>query len=175
MLELLKLGESDFDVFKSWIKSKDELFQFAGPIFTFPLTDEQLHKYITDDRRIVYKVILTETLEVIGNAELNLENTKPRLSRILIGDISNRNKGLGKRIVDSMLDKLFSELNYNDADLNVFDWNKSAIRCYDKIGFVVNPDVVSKQNNNGEIWTAINMTISKDKWLLNKPSYDAST
>ena len=170
MVYLQKLEESDFDIFKSWIKSQNELFQFAGPIFTFPLTDNQLHKYITDERRIVYKVVLSATNEVIGNAELNLENSTPRLSRILIGDINNRNKGIGKSIVNMMLDKLFSEFNFTEADLNVFDWNKSAIRCYEQIGFVVNPNVASKQNNDGSIWTAINMTISKNHWLLNRLS-----
>jgi len=77
MIELRKLEQGDFDIFKSWISSKDELFQFAGPIFHFPLTDEQLHTYITDERRVAYKVVLSEKNTIIGNAELNFENTLP--------------------------------------------------------------------------------------------------
>ena len=46
MIELKPFTENDFPIFKSWIHSEEELFQFAGPIFTYPLTDEQLTKYI---------------------------------------------------------------------------------------------------------------------------------
>lgn len=31
MLELHKLEQTDFELFKSWIKNKDELMQFAAP------------------------------------------------------------------------------------------------------------------------------------------------
>ena len=165
MVKLKKLKEEDFDTFKSWIKNKDELFQFAGPIFNFPITDGQLLNYINDNKREVYKVIHTKTNRIIGNAELNFENTLPRLSRILVAKIDNRNLGFGKLILNKMLEILFIERKYFDADLNVFDWNTQAIKCYEKVGFIINPDIVYKQDNNGEIWTAINMTISKAIWI----------
>jgi RimJ/RimL family protein N-acetyltransferase len=165
MIELVKLEKSDFEVFKSWIKNQDELIQFAGSIFNFPLTDEQLIRYITDNRRIVYKVMSLDTNSIIGNAELNFENPLPRLSRVLIGDIENRNKGFGGLIINKMLERLFNELNFEEADLNVFDWNKAAIKCYENVGFTINPDISYKHDINGKIWTAVNMKITKDKWL----------
>ncbi len=168
MIVLSRLEQQDFPVFKSWINDKNELFQFAGAMFQFPLTDEQLSRYIADQRRVVYKVTLLETNEMIGNAELNFENILPRLSRILIGNPADRNKGLGKQIVAKMLEKLFIEQRFQRADLNVFDWNKGAIRCYETIGFEINPDLVYKQDNNGEVWTALNMTISRDTWEILK-------
>lgn len=60
-----------------------------------------------------------------------------------------------------MLEKLFFEYHFQQVDLNVFDWNKAAIKCYESVGFVINPDIVYKHNYNNEIWTAINMTILK--------------
>ncbi|HEX8546187.1 MAG TPA: GNAT family protein [Cytophagaceae bacterium] len=165
MIHLSKLEQSDFDTFKAWVRNKDELLQFAGSIFQFPVTDEQLLKYITDERRVVFKVVLTATNEMIGNAELNYENLIPRLSRILIGDMTNRNKGLGKQIVNKMLEKLFIEDNFLQADLNVFDWNAAAIKCYQQIGFTINPDIINKQCNGEKIWTAINMKVLKDNWM----------
>lgn len=164
MIELIKLEQSDFETFKSWIDEKDDLFQFAGPMFNFPVTNAQLERYITDERRIVFKVVLADTKRMIGNAELNFENTLPRLSRILIGDLDNRNKGIGIHIVNKLLEKLFVNREFEKADLNVFDWNKAAIRCYKKVGFVVNPDLVYHHNNDGINWTALNMTITKSVW-----------
>jgi len=166
MLELHKLEQNDFELFKSWIKNKDELMQFAGPaILQFPITDEQLERYITDNRRIVYKIILLETNEIIGNAELNFENPRPRLSRILIGDINKRGKGLGKQIVNKMLEKLFTEYDFQEADLNVYDWNKAGIKCYEKVGFIINPQLSNTQTSCGTTWIALNMTITKERWL----------
>jgi RimJ/RimL family protein N-acetyltransferase len=163
MIVLRKLEQSDFPIYKSWISNQDELFQFAGPIFSFPLTDQQLHDYINDPKRIAYKAILTKSNEIIGCAELNKENTKPRLSRILIGDKTKRNQGMGRLIIDRLLEKIFYD--YLDADLNVFDWNKSAIKCYQNAGFKINPELEYKHNYNGEIWTAINMIINKFDWI----------
>jgi RimJ/RimL family protein N-acetyltransferase len=165
MIELKKLEQADFPIYKSWISSQAELFQFAGPIFSFPLTDQQLYDYITDPRRIAYKAILTKSNEIIGCAELNKENTKPRLSRILIGDKNMRNRGLGKLMIDKLLEKIFYDYNYLDADLNVFDWNKSAIKCYLNAGFKINPELEYKHNYNGVTWTAINMIITKFDWI----------
>ncbi|HSY62465.1 MAG TPA: GNAT family N-acetyltransferase [Cytophaga sp.] len=168
MIFLSPFNQNDFERFKSWIKSQDELFQFAGPIFTYPLTDEQLITYINDSRRITFKVIHSNTNEVIGHCELNFENALPRLSRILIADTNARDKGLGKLIVHKMLEELFIKRNFDTADLNVFDWNKNAIRCYEQVGFAINPAIVKSQMNNGEAWTALNMVISKKDWLTKK-------
>lgn len=165
MIELVTFKEEDFDRFKSWIKSKDELLQFAGPIFTYPLTHEQLITYIHDNRRKSFKIVHTGTDEVIGHCELNLENKLPRLSRILIADSNKRGKGLGKLVVNKMLNKLFIEAGYTSADLTVFDWNTAAIKCYEQVGFQINPATINTQNNNGEEWTALNMVINKEKWI----------
>lgn len=165
MITLSPFDQNDFERFKSWIKSQDELFQFAGPIFTYPVTDDQLITYINDVRRIAFKINHSVTGEVIEHCELNFENDLPRLSRILIADSNVRGKGFGKLVVHKMLEQLFVARNFESADLNVFDWNKNAIRCYEKVGFVINPAIVNKQINNGETWTALNMVISKESWI----------
>ena len=168
MITLSLFDQNDFKRFKSWIKSRDELFQFAGPIFTYPLTDEQLLTYINDPKRIAFKVSHSVTKEVIGHCVLNFENELPRLSRILVADINTRGKGLCKLIIHKMLEQLFIYRDFEAADLNVFDWNKSAIRCYEQVGFAINPAIVKCQMSNGEPWTALNMVILKEDWVRKK-------
>ena len=166
MIKLEKLLPSDFDTFKSWITHEEELAQFAGPMFSYPLTDEQLLNYINDGRRISHKVVLTESGQMIGHCELNFEDaSRPRLSRILIGDKEFRNKGLGKLIVNAMLEKVFIERDFQHADLYVFEWNQGAINCYRQIGFSINEGVESMFDRGNEIWKAINMGIDKEVWL----------
>lgn len=168
MVHLEKFEQADFEKFKSWIPNQHELFQFAGPIFTYPVTDEQLTIYSTDEKRSAFKVVLTQTGEAIGHCELNFENPLPRLSRILIGEKSLRGKGIGKLIVNEMLKELFLKRSFESADLNVFDWNTGAIKCYEQAGLVINKDIVYRYNNNGHITTVLNFGISKEKWLLLK-------
>ncbi len=165
MIEFKRFGKEDFERFKSWISSQSYLLQFAGPVFTYPVTDEQLVAYVSDPRRSPYKVCLTDTGEVIGHCELNFERSLPRLCRVLVADEGYRSKGLGKQIINKMLEKLFIEKGFESADLNVFDWNIQAIKCYERVGFVMNEGVVNQQQNGDEIWLAMNMVISKDQWL----------
>jgi RimJ/RimL family protein N-acetyltransferase len=157
MISLVPFTVEDFPMFKSWVRSEQELFQFAGTIFKYPLSDENLTTYINDKRRIPYKVIRSGSGEPVGHCELNFENERPRLSRILVAHEHLRGQGIGKMIVAQMLHKLFVEYNFTSADLNVFEWNITAIKCYEKMGFKINPNVFSLQ---GE-WKAINMVIDK--------------
>jgi RimJ/RimL family protein N-acetyltransferase len=160
MIELHKFSETDFDRLISWINSEEELIQFAGQIFSFPLTKEQLSNYISEPNRFVFKVILTETNEVIGHCEIFKESdSSARLCRILIGQEKYRGKGLGKMIVKKLIDFCNEQLNIYSINLNVFDWNISAIKCYEKMGFVKsqlneNPVLV-----NGKSWLSINMKL----------------
>lgn len=159
MIKLLKFGEEDFQLLKSWIKSDEELIQFAGAIFSFPLTDEQLSKYINTNHFKPFKILLLETNEVIGHCELNFENGNRRLSRILIGNKNLRGKNIGEAVVKEMLNLLFDYPNTTQVDLNVFDWNKPAIRCYEKVGFSINQNNIKEVKVNGKTWKAINMVI----------------
>jgi RimJ/RimL family protein N-acetyltransferase len=161
MVTLSKFKQEDFKYLKSWISSEEDLIQFAGPLFTYPLTDQQLLNYIQTDHFKPYKVTLNETGEAIGHCELNFENGNNRLSRILIGNKSLRGKKIGEEIVRELLN-LISVFNDKDPiDLNVFSWNKNAIKCYEKVGFVINANKASQYDRNGEIEEVINMEIQQ--------------
>jgi len=60
----------------------------------------------------------------------------PRLGRILIGDPSVRGKGLGHRFVAALVDECVRLYGVGAVDLNVWDENIAARRCYEKVGFV---------------------------------------
>jgi len=171
MIRLEKLSSQDFDIFKSWISSEEELVQFAGTIFTYPLDDEQLNKYINDPQRKAFKVILEETGEIIGNVELNLENEAPRLSRLIIGNKAYRGKKLGKEIILKLLELAFMHYHAEFVDVNVYDWNLSAMRCYESVGFEDTPDESYSHEMNFKIWTAINMSVSRERWLSTNHLY----
>ena len=156
MIKLARFSENDFDNLISWITSKEELIQFAGPIFEFPLSQEQLQKYISDSNVIAYKVMYAN--EHIGHAEINLtERSLPKLCRILIGNKNYRGKGLGLQLVELLLQICKEEFNANLVELNVYDWNEKAIKCYERAGFQFNREKQREIIVEGKKWVSLNM------------------
>ncbi|WP_142682830.1 GNAT family N-acetyltransferase [Chitinophaga polysaccharea] len=166
MIQLERFTAADFDRFISWVDNEEALVQFAGPLFTYPLTHEQLTAYLQQTKKQPFKIRLLETGQVIGHCELNFEKEMPRLSRILIGEKSMRNKGLGKQVVKEMVNRLFSTTEHTAVDLNVFEWNHNAVACYTQLGFRINPDMAGTTKVGEAVWNTYNMVLQKADWLL---------
>lgn len=164
MIALKQFTESDFDTLKSWIHSEEDLVQFSGPIFTYPLTNSQLTSYCNLQNKQPFKVVLSLTNETIGHCELNFENEIPRLSRILIGNPNLRGNKIGEKLVKKMADVLFKDVRVEKIDLNVYEWNTAAINCYKKVGFIINENLRSEKIVNGKVWVTLNMILERDNW-----------
>ena len=162
MVKLEKFERSDFDRLISWIDSEESMIQFSGPIFNYPITHEQLEKYSSADNRLAYKVIDTETNEVIGHAELNnisYHHKNARVCRVLVGDKDNRNKGFGKAIIKELVRIGFEELKLHRLDLGVYDFNKQAIKCYQNCGFEIEGLMRDSSRVGETYWSSYNMSI----------------
>jgi RimJ/RimL family protein N-acetyltransferase len=166
MIRLEKFSPIDFPQFLAWVDSLETLVQFAGATtFNFPVTIEQLQSYCDKADRQIFKVMHEKENKNIGHAELLFfEERKVRICRVLIGDNNFRGKGIGQAIIAALVDKVFIELNLPYLELNVYDWNTSAIRCYEKVGFKLNPHDVNYSEFDGKKWKALNMTINKSDW-----------
>ena len=164
MIRLKNFEEKDYDQLISWVESEEALMQFAGPAFTFPLTHEQLRFSLSDSKRIAFKVVEVPGDISIGHAEIYLADSTAYLGRILIGLKHLRGTGIGQKIVKQLLEYTFITLSRDKVELNVFEWNISAIKCYEKAGFTINPDKKAARKVNDQTWIAINMNIEKIKW-----------
>jgi RimJ/RimL family protein N-acetyltransferase len=140
--------------------------QFAGPAFTFPLTREQLDGSLSDKNRHAFALVDSSCDCIIGHAEIYLTVTGAFLGRILIGEKQFRGKGIGQQIVRNLLEYAFINLNQQKIQLNVFDWNIAAIRCYAKAGFVIIPGKSAHREVNGQNWTVLRMAIERQEWAL---------
>ncbi|GEM56100.1 hypothetical protein B0A58_15860 [Flavobacterium branchiophilum NBRC 15030 = ATCC 35035] len=165
MIKLEKFTEQDFERLINWIDNEETLVQFSGPIFKFPLTKEQLNEYLYSENIISFKVKNLEKNEIIGHSEIyKSENNEVKLCRILIGKESQRGKGFGKKIINELVKYSFEKLNAKKVELNVYDWNKYAIVCYEKTGFEMNPNKYSEIEVKGNKWISLNMILNKSKW-----------
>ena len=106
MLRLEPFTPKDFSRLIHWVGTKRELIQFAGDLFTFPLSEDQLQEYLSQKKLAPKKIIHTESGEVIGHCELNFLNEHLRLSRILIGNKQKRGRGYGTKIIQQMIDAI---------------------------------------------------------------------
>lgn len=164
MIRLEKFSTENYADLISWIENEEALMQFAGPAFTFPLTAEQLDISLSDRNRIAFRVANNETDLSIGHAEIYLSDDSAKIGRILIGNKAQRGKGLGQQIVHLLLDHIFSNFDRTKVELNVFDWNIAAIKCYEKVGFTKNLDKKLERKVNGQVWNAFNMSIDKSAY-----------
>jgi RimJ/RimL family protein N-acetyltransferase len=160
MIKLEPFRQSDFNTLISWIDSEELLVTIAGTAFTYPLTINQLQNYLEDDRSMSFNIVDAPANKVIGHAEILLANDGTcKLDKLLIGDKSNRGKGIGEQVLKELLKYAFNTLAVHAVELNVFDWNLAGIRCYEKAGFAINPHKTSNFEVNGNNWVALNMII----------------
>lgn len=164
MIQLMPFGPADFDALISWVDSEETMVQFAGPIFSFPLTRQQLVAYLDEGNRHAFAV-RNEEGRHIGHAEIMFRDDQTALfCRILIGDPAHRGQGLGGAVIRSLQDIAFRQLGATNVELNVYDWNIGAIRCYEREGFSINPDKVKTKEVKGQTWTALNMVLSREQY-----------
>lgn len=158
MIRLAPFEPADFKKLIDWLDSEELLVQVAGPIFFHPLTEEQLVAYLKDDNRYAFKVVDTESDEAIGHAEIyKTEEGTAKICRVVIGDKAYRGKGLGQELISKLVSYAIDQLKTSSIELNVYDWNIPAIKCYEKVGFVFVPEKYTTINVNGETWKSLNM------------------
>jgi len=162
MIRLEKFTNKYYDDLISWVDTEENLMQFAGPAYVFPLTKEQLDNSLNDVNRYAFSVF--DKNKNIGHCEIYLKDSSIHLGRILIGEKTQRGKGIGTQIVNELLEYGFTNFDRTMAELNVFDWNIGAIECYRRVGFLINPKKSIERKINNQIWTAINMTLEKKQW-----------
>lgn len=176
MVKLEYFTEEDFQQLIDWIPNEEFCLQWGGPAFTFPLTNEQLNDYLQHANKdnadkYVFKAIDETNNEVIGHISLgNVDkaNESARVGKVLVGSTNSRSKGYGTQMMSAILKFAFEELNLHKVTLGVFDFNKSAIKCYKKVGFQEEGFLRDARKNGQEYWNLIEMGILESEWKTNQ-------
>lgn len=165
MIELTPFQQKDFDRLIKWIDSKELLVTIAGNVWSYPLTVTQLQQYLDNPKSHPLNVIETPQEVVIGHAEIILADDGTCKIDKLLMDPSHRGKGFCPLVINRLLTYAFYKLPVDTVELNVFDWNIAGIRCYERSGFSFNLEKKQLFSLNDKIWTAINMSITKARFL----------
>lgn len=81
-----------------------------------------------------------------------------------IGDADFRGKGYGTEAMQLVLHYAFCALNLHRVNLNVFAFNKRAIRSYEKAGFRYEGTLRESLYKEDQRWDMIEMGILKSEW-----------
>ncbi len=180
MIRLENFTKDDFQQLIEWVNSDYLMTNWAGSLFSFPLTNDSLQWYIKETNdpgksdALVYKAVDTSTGITVGHISLgsiSRKNRSARISRVLVGSTAHRGKGICCKMIEQILKIAFEDLKLHRVGLGVYDFNKAAIACYTKSGFStegVMRDVLLYDN---EFWSLVEMSILEDEWFKMHPAH----
>jgi RimJ/RimL family protein N-acetyltransferase len=104
--------------------------------------------------------------KTIGFVELGSYEWSARTAwvGIGIGESDYQGKGYGTDAMNLLLKFAFHGLNLHRVNLGVFDYNKRAIRSYEKSGFKYEGTSREQIYKDDKRWDSINMGILKSDW-----------
>jgi RimJ/RimL family protein N-acetyltransferase len=175
-ITLLPFERSDFPRLIDWIPSAEFLMLWSGPFFTYPLDEVQLEKYYRSGQtdpplRKIYKAVDADINQVVGHIELNnidWRNLSASISKVLIGVPAKYNKGYGTQMMQKLVEIAFFELHLHRLELRVFDFNQSAIRCYQKVGFQIEGHLRDYRKVEDSYWSSYLMSLLEPDWSASK-------
>lgn len=115
-----------------WSNERGAIFQeqWMGSKVSFPLTYEKIEK-------LENKFSVFNEEEFIGMIqEVKIEKDNIHIGRFVLNPIKT-GSGLGTKALKKFIDFIFKDENIRSISLTVFDFNKSARRVYDKLGFEI--------------------------------------
>lgn len=127
------------EVFQLHVKGRPDIFQ---PKWAEKNQMEYLQTFLSDENLLLY--VCERDSKVLGYAMVEKkEKQKSVYSNerkwCEVGDLGvsekQRGKGVGTELFD-FLKKEIKALGYSRIELNVWEFNESAVRFYEKIGFV---------------------------------------
>jgi RimJ/RimL family protein N-acetyltransferase len=137
---LRPLEAADAEQFRQWLC--DPSVRTGLKIFA-PITEKMEREFIensgSNPNDFRFAIVRKEDDRLIGAASLHNTRWKDRSSSfgLLIGDTECRGHGYGTEATLLALHYAFVTLNLNRVELGVYDFNKPAIRVYEKLGFVL--------------------------------------
>jgi RimJ/RimL family protein N-acetyltransferase len=128
--------------------AREHLPKIGTSLFSFSI------RLLADDRRI----------GSVSLERIDRENGSGGVG-IFIGDRSLLGRGYGTDALRCLLDFGFGELRLERIELEVFDYNRRAMRSYEKAGFATDAVLRHARYHHGAYHDVHVMAILRDEWL----------
>ena len=169
MLTLRPFKRGDIKWLISQFPDPYSLRMWSGNQFQFPLNKYQLKRHMKLTRavypRFEFFTALDKEKQPVGYGEISRisRDRSAFLSRILIQK-NLRGRGLGSALVSRLIEIGFGQLGLHRLELNVFDFNRQAIHCYEKAGFIREGLLRDVCWTGKEFWSEYRMSILESEW-----------
>lgn len=170
-LRLEPFVETDVGVLLGWMSDERFHFQWTGPGFAYPLDAVRMKAHVLYSRRLTSTSKIYKGLDPGGRmiaygeiAAINPLGPSATLARLLVGPPEARGQGYGTALVENLTRIAFEELSLHRLDLRVFDFNGTAIRCYEKAGFQKEGLMRQACRVGQEHWNACIMSLLAPEW-----------
>lgn len=164
-MEIVKFTRSDFNRLAENIDSPMEMMIWAGPKYMYPLTFEQLEESMSQkSKNYLFSLFDGDIKQTIGFIEIEIINEDKRVGSIqsvmIFKDFRGRN--YSEELLDLAAKYAFETLKLNRLELKVFSFNKAAISCYKKTGFVEEEIINKIDSKTGKAFQLIAMKKEKE-------------
>ncbi|NQU68247.1 MAG: GNAT family N-acetyltransferase [Candidatus Marinimicrobia bacterium] len=171
-IKLTPFEKENIPLLIQWIQTPKFLLQWAGPGYSYPLTEEQVLAHIfsssvSSGKTVILKAVLFDSGVTIGHGEILGIDTYQQaavLGRILIGPDEYRGKGYGLKLVQALTWYAFENFPIHRLGLNVFSYNTAAIECYRKAGFIKEGELRDARYFEGEFISATIMSLLRPQY-----------
>lgn len=128
-------------------RDADFLMQWAGKALTYPVTREQILETQKTSSAVFAILFEGQMIGTIALTSVDEQTGRGHIGHFLL-DPAMTGKGHGSAIVQEFVDYCFGILRLRELTLRVFDYNKSALHCYEKNGFVERERMKTGQGDN---------------------------
>ena len=133
---LSPMSPNDAEKFTKWLNDMELLINLQ--LYNGVINLENEKEFLSNlSKEHNYSIIDLEKEELIGTCgflDIDCVNQTAETG-IFIGDKNYRKKGYGTEALSLLVDYGFKALNFHNIMLKVYEYNKGAIKCYEKIGF----------------------------------------
>ena len=183
MIQLEPFTSDDFTQLMEWVDDERLMKEWSGSMFSFPLTEGGLSWYIegsndlNDPNVFIYKAVDSKTGVTVGHISLggiSERDRAGRITRVLVGNSSERRRGICQGMVKALLRIGFEDLKLHRISLGVYDFNHAAINCYLKCGFQEEGRMRDVVRHDDGYWTLVEMGMLEDEWRALHPKPHAA-
>lgn len=169
-VELVPFTRADFAHLVAWVGDERGLVQWAGPIFTWPLDERQLERYLATSDGAAPQAYIWRARDAAGATvghielkEIDASDGNAVIARVLV-DPERRGAGIGRAMVAEVLRFAFDDLGLHRVELRAFTFNVAALRCYESLGFV--PEALWREVRRvgDEYWSVAGYGMLEDEW-----------
>ena len=158
-MELEAFEHKDYGQLTAWIDSEKLCYLWGGPAYKYPLNFRQIEAHCKQSQ--VFPFLFTIKNNPVGFVELyQVSVIESRICRVFISP-EYRGLNFARTMLQLLIEKAKVDYDVNLLTLGVFSHNKSAISCYEKLGFVEFEKITNYLSFNGEDWDLSRM----EKWL----------